>query len=971
MTAARDTSGSHSLPTPALLGVMLLLGGVCLRATTTFSLLPGWDQDPFVVYDPATGVGPAGMTALDAVTLLGAVLLLWSGWLAGRNASTSATARSKVMSMPGLSALMLLAMAAMLFSGAITGAGWRMTGSTGTPGTISALAPNLSHLLHNGRVTLQWFTGAFIGVSVAIACRDPRVRRVLLAGVLGLAGLLLARALVQTFIEHPAMVADFQARKSEFLAQRGWTPDSPMARAYERRALQNDASAWFALSNVLGSISACMSLMFTGLLSAKWLIPDSHAKGDPSHAAPASNSTGRVHAGLVLGLLASLGTLALSQSFGGVVTLGVGLALMLSYRLLFWARGDGASRPTMPRAAPATGNAAETKTATGSSARRLAARFVWPAFLLMAVSPIVLPLGAVVVRGLLGDAFGELSLRYRWFYMQGAAEILFNHPLSGSGPDLFQNAFLSAKPALCPEDVTSPHSVLWDFLATLGFIRGGALALTLVGLLLLIAAAPVRVLRARTSPASPQAFSPIPSQAKPQTTAQSTTQPATPAQPRAAVDPREVKSLWLLAALVTIIAAALERGAMTPEMALTRLVGLIAWGLLSRASLGAIVAMSQGPLSRRRLAVALAPAAMALVTHAQIEVVTTWVASSALFWLVLGLAASTCLKPPAPAAIDHSPARRANPPPAALLTLLLACALPAWAGWLAWRAWEWESRVRDAARTVNEIALFSARLQLATRNARPEGESVDVLLRELDAAIKASSGSGPGGTTVPACPAITDPIARALTQLAHARGVAADHALNHARALAPDDWRTRRALSEVRLRLAAAAKACGDNAALQLWADAALEALRAPTSPQTPTTTPSDLPDAAPEADARTENASLLRARLLVRETRAELLRTTPPSADKAAAESDPRAAQEFAKALEIVRALSIVDPHTPDVPMRAYLLARRLGKDYEATSSAQQALALDEHCRLDRIARGLTDGQMAELKAYVATRGR
>lgn len=969
MTAARDTSNSTFPGALSLLGSMLLLGGVSLRATTSFSLNPGWDQDPFVVYDPATGLGPAALIALDAVTLLGAVLLLWSGWLGGRGEGTNSAARGKRLNVPGLSALVMLTMAAILFAGAITGAGWGLGGGTPSQNAVSALHPDLSHLLHNGRMTLQWFTGAFAGVCVAIACRDPRVRRVLLAGVLGLAGLLLARALVQTFIEHSAMVADFQSRKGEFFAQRGWSPDSPMARAYERRALQNDASAWFALSNVLGSISACMTLMFMGLLDARWLIPDSHARGgvgagtSTGAGAKPSNALWRVNgrASLLIGIIVSFGALTLSQSFGGFVMLGVGIALMLAYRVLFGARGDGAA--VAARAAATPGSAADTRTATRSSARRLAARFVWPAFLLMAISPIVLPVAAVIARGLLGDAIGELSLRYRWFYMQGAAEILFNHPLSGVGPDLFQNAFLSAKPALCPEDVTSPHSVLWDFLAGLGLIRGGALALTLISLLLLIAAAPVRVLRARASAAS--------------TISSPGTSPAqSPGTQETRVEPSEAKALWLLAALVTIAAAALERGAMTPEIALTRVLGLVAWGLLSRASLGAIVAMSQGPLSRRRLAVALAPAAMALIAHAQIEVTATWVASSGLFWLVLGLAASTCLRPKPAADVGPRESRSLFTPALvtpAFVTLILACVLPAWAGWLAWRAWGWESQTRQAARAVNDVALYSARVQLAATRPQTTGESVNDVLRELDAAIKAADGRSDGGlpASVPACASIADPVARALTQLAHARGAAADAALSNARTLAPNDWRTRRALSEVRLRLAAAAKACGDGAGLERWADAALEALRPPISAQTPAQTSTTTQSDPPEADPRAETASLLRARLLVRETRAELLRTTPPSADKSAAESDPRAVQELSKALEIVRALSLVDPHTPDVPMRGYLLARRLGQQKDAAIFAQQALALDEHCRLDRVARGLTDGQTAELKAYVATRGR
>ena len=75
---------------------------------------------------------------------------------------------------------------------------------------------------------------------------------------------------------------------------------------------------------------------------------------------------------------------------------------------------------------------------------------------------------AVIARGLVGERIGELSLLFRWFYMQGATHIFADHWLLGVGPADFKDAYMIAKPATSPEDVSSPHSILLDWVATLG-----------------------------------------------------------------------------------------------------------------------------------------------------------------------------------------------------------------------------------------------------------------------------------------------------------------------------------------------------------------------------------------------------------------------------------------------------------------------------------------------------------------------
>ena len=74
----------------------------------------------------------------------------------------------------------------------------------------------------------------------------------------------------------------------------------------------------------------------------------------------------------------------------------------------------------------------------------------------------------VAARGLIGESLGERSILFRWFYMRGATGIIADEPVLGVGPAGFQPAYAMHKPAISPEDVTSPHSIFFDYIATLG-----------------------------------------------------------------------------------------------------------------------------------------------------------------------------------------------------------------------------------------------------------------------------------------------------------------------------------------------------------------------------------------------------------------------------------------------------------------------------------------------------------------------
>jgi hypothetical protein len=71
----------------------------------------------------------------------------------------------------------------------------------------------------------------------------------------------------------------------------------------------------------------------------------------------------------------------------------------------------------------------------------------------------------------------ELSLFFRWFYLEASARIFAGNPLVGVGPAGYQTAYARAKNPLSPEEVVSPHSIAADFACTLGIAGLAWLAL--------------------------------------------------------------------------------------------------------------------------------------------------------------------------------------------------------------------------------------------------------------------------------------------------------------------------------------------------------------------------------------------------------------------------------------------------------------------------------------------------------------
>jgi len=259
-------------------------------------------------------------------------------------------------------------------------------------------------------------TAAALGVcGFCLRDRSGLMRRALLAALAGIGVALAVRGLVQMTAEHQATLAFYEQQREFFLRAQGWLPGSSEVLTYERRLLQNEPTGWFGFANVFATVAAATATLL----------------------ANAALGGGRVAVRALLALAALLcaGLVVASGSKGGVGALAIGaVASALLRRSERWSHG-------------------------------------------LAFLPIAAVL-ALVVRGFVGEGWGEQSLWFRWQYLVGAVRTLADAPLVGVGPAGFQAAFMQMRPSGAVEEVTSAHGSLADWAAALGvsgFALGGAM----------------------------------------------------------------------------------------------------------------------------------------------------------------------------------------------------------------------------------------------------------------------------------------------------------------------------------------------------------------------------------------------------------------------------------------------------------------------------------------------------------------
>lgn len=866
----------------ALLNIapVMMLTPLFVRASVPFSIMPGWDSDPMLTHDAgAMGtLGPAGSLALDACVLTGAAVWSTAGQMQdhGRQAA---------------------------------GWWWETVGRLASTGVLLLAVPTLLSLAvgwteQDLRIGMSWLSAIVALCTVAAASRaDTRVRGLVGALTLGFLALLACRAGLQFLVEHPQTVADFQRNKEQFLLSRGWTEGSTSARAYERRLSQPDASAWFALSNVLASFAAAVTVVFSGLA---WALVRANQK-------ERNTPRARFCAAVALGVATSIAALWFAHSKGGVIALITGQLALLAMLVAM----TGRCRPW-----------------------RL------PTVLAVGLGAIVGPIALVVARGLLGERLGELSLLFRWFYMQGAAGILAKFPLTGIGPDGFQQAFLLTKPALCPEDPSSAHSVLFDWAACLG-LAGLVLGLTLIALSVFISASPFRAMNDR----SPQPD----------------THTSTMLSPRLVL---------LIPALATIVSAWIETPGMSPASAMARVAGLIGWcmiaGLLWQPLTKAF--SSADGRTRGRVYAAFAAGALTLIAHGQIEVTLTWTPAVGLAGMMIGVAWWRGA-PWNPIPVSQAESLWSRFRSAAWIVVLVIFVAKFLLPNVTWCVRS-ERSARAASALLAPLGQANTHLaDLRLRTLRGEATPAD-LRAELEDIMRSLSKSY-DPSRAPSCEHVEDPIQRELARATIALGAAATERLNLPAAYR--DWRFDRALAEVHIRVATAASdARVDSVAQRHMHDAVSASFSNREAVVQQGTTLSHAMSARAGM-----NVPLLRTKSLILLARADLIEQlrTRSTSESEQQSMTQQIVSDMLEALRSLKRAHELDPTSPDHPATIAELTLAILHRFPPTSPgsggphlshpdpsepamwAGKALQLNELTRLDPVGRALAESRAERLR--------
>jgi tetratricopeptide (TPR) repeat protein len=502
---------------------------------------------------------------------------------------------------------------------------------------------------HSLRIGSGWIAALSTGIAAVHFDRESPLRRLAFALVLGLVGTLAIRGIYQVGVEHPRTLEQFRANREQVLALQGHAPGSVGAKLFERRLVQPEATAWLGLANVYGSIVGACLLAWITLTIATW------------------RRVLQRNASLLLALTASAGALLalaalyLSHSKGafGAVLIGVLAGIFALARLRSIARQRETDAPAADRALP-----------LGS---------------IIALGVVVIVLLGVVVRGLIGERLDpgiELSLLFRWQYMIGAVRAWLYDPVFGVGPGGFKTIYQLVKPPLSTEEITSPHSVLFDYVSMLG-IGGAAWGVLFLALTWRIG----RLIGRHDEP-----------------------DPASEFEPHAILD--RLYAPAGIALLTAVIALRFESIVLLDEDLIARLVGAGAFALLALAAM-AVLRHDEGG---RTLRLALWVAIITLIAQGQIEMTFTHSGSAALAWLVLGLAAGA--KDRGSETVQR--ADRLNTGVAGVAVLIGALLLLT----LGWRPIAtYQGHLRDAAMTlspVGELRLDAGRVLVREPGARAQ-----------------------------------------------------------------------------------------------------------------------------------------------------------------------------------------------------------------------------------------------------------
>lgn len=548
----------------------LMLGPMLLCTMVGYDALPWWGADPTVAYTPMVTLTPARSVLLDCLSMVGALGLLMSRIGPGGESG------------PGRRWAWLLVFLAVV-------------------GAARAVADGSEQ-------GVSWAAAFVSCATLAAVGRRDELGRIAAALLMGCCVAWAGKGIVQLLVEHPLTVENFRQNKEAVLAAQGWSPGSANALAFERRLVQAEASGWFALANVYAAACAGCLAFFAGAAAnlvagvfggARTLARERGRNED------VARSARWVWTALIAGMACSAAGVIMSGSKGGLAAAGLAVALAAIVFVVSRARRLPVGELHAPGSSANSQPNSPTNSPTEPASRRLGSIGG-----VLGIACVLGVLSLVAVRGAIGERIGELSVLFRWFYLEGAARAFAAHPLAGVGVEGFRDAYMLFKPPLSPEEVTSPHSIFFDVAACLG-LAGFAV----IALLLWCAGRAGRAILTYGVAHPP---------------AQDTSSHAE------GID----QSLWLIpaltATLVTFAAIWIEMDVYTAEAALVRLVGLAAWiGLARMLTLPGMMPTSVP------LRAGAACAAIVLLAHAQIEMSAVAIVSCGWVFSAIGLGAGS------------------------------------------------------------------------------------------------------------------------------------------------------------------------------------------------------------------------------------------------------------------------------------------------------------------------------------------
>jgi len=291
-------------------------------------------------------------------------------------------------------------------------------------------------------------------LAVSRLCRRKPARDLVLAALVAACLALVAVSAWQVAVEFPASQSEWQENSDDMLRQTGYAPGSIQARGLEKRMMARTPVGFGGLSNPFASMMIVLAFAAGAMAVERF----SAARADRQ--ATSDEKTNDLH----LPTLAAVVIAALAASACAVVVL---------------TRSRGAIAAMVLTALAAA----------GVYRFRHALKRRWRGAMLIVAGVTVLAAAATVGHGLTHDSLPTRTMTFRWYYWTGAARIVGESPVLGTGPGNFANAYLRHRRAQGEEDIKSPHNVVAHALSQYG-LPGGLCFVAIVAWVLVASARP-------------------------------------------------------------------------------------------------------------------------------------------------------------------------------------------------------------------------------------------------------------------------------------------------------------------------------------------------------------------------------------------------------------------------------------------------------------------------------------------------